>query len=234
MGARFDAVFIDFYGTIAAGDHLAVEHACAAVVTDFGLPITAVELARVWGDKFFALADQSNHDRFLNLYECETLSLRQTLAPLVGEVDPTPYCDRLKRYWASPDLHDDSLGLLAALEVPVCCVSNADTEDLLAALARHSLRFDAVITSEDVRCYKPDEAIFRRALERMGAEPRRTIHVGDSLHSDVGGASKLGITTAWICRECRIYDVGRAQADHTIQSLAELPGILAGLPSGSF
>ncbi|HEY3243137.1 MAG TPA: HAD family hydrolase [Phycisphaerae bacterium] len=227
MCARFDAVFIDFYGTLAAGDRQAVEDTCAVIVADYGLAMTAADMARLWGDRFFALADRSNQDRFLNLYDCEMVSLRQTLAPLVGAVDPTPYCERLKRYWASPDLHDDSLDLLAELDVPVCCVSNADTEDLLSAVALHGLRFDAVITSEDARCYKPHERIFRDALDRMGADPRRTIHIGDSLHSDVGGAGRLGITTVWICRERRIYDVGRAQADHTIQSLKELRRVLA-------
>ncbi len=224
--ARFDAVFIDFYGTIAAGDRLAVETTCAQIVTDLGLTMTPVEFAHLWGRVFFATADRSNHDRFLNLYECEAASLRETLEPLVGPVDPTPYCDQLKRFWASPDLHDDVLDVLAELEMPVCCVSNADTEDLLAAAALHGLRFDAVITSEDVRSYKPDELIFRRALDRMGVDPRRTLHVGDSLHSDVSGAAKLGITTVWLCRDGRIFDVGTASADHTIASLSELRAIL--------
>ena len=42
---------------------------------------------------------------------------------------------------------------------------------------------------------------------RTGWDPRRVIHVGDSLHSDVGGAKTIGLLTGWLCREDRILDV---------------------------
>jgi FMN phosphatase YigB (HAD superfamily) len=50
----------------------------------------------------------------------------------------------------------------------------------------------------------------------------RVIHVGDSLHSDVGGARKLGIRTAWVNRAERITDIGTDVPDMTWTDLNPL------------
>ena len=225
-GRRFDALFIDFYGTVADGDRQAVEDTCARVVADLRLGVSAQELAVIWGKRFFEEIEVANHDRFLNLYDCECKTLVDTLRPWVGPVDPAPYCLMLKRYWASAPLHAESLDALAQVDLPVCCVSNADTDDILAAIEMRGLRFDRVVTSEDVRCYKPDPKIFETALSQMAVRPERVLHVGDSLHSDVGGASRAGIATAWVCRQDRIFDAGNSTPDHKMRSLMELHDIL--------
>ena len=96
----------------------------------------------------------------------------------------------------------------------------------MAAIAKLDLRFDRVISSEQARHYKPHPEIFRQACELMKVDPTRVLHVGDSLHSDIEGAAKLGITTAWICREDRIHDIGTCKPDHTITSLSQLPPLI--------
>ncbi len=40
---------------------------------------------------------------------------------------------------------------------------------------------------------KPDPAVFAPALEALGTEPGRTLHVGDSVHYDVLGAQAAGL-----------------------------------------
>jgi 2-haloacid dehalogenase/putative hydrolase of the HAD superfamily len=223
----FDALFIDFYGTVTTGDRQAVEETSRCVVEDLGLPMTADEFAVEWGKVFFAAADERNHDRFANLSAIECESLVDTLRPLGhGDTDPVPYVAKLQAYWAKPALHPESAEVLAELRVPICCVSNADTADLLSAIEHHGLRFDHVVTSEDVRCYKPGRAIFERALADMHVRPERVLHAGDSLHADVSGARPLGITTAWICRQGRIYDVGQAEPDHKLSCMRGLCDIL--------
>lgn len=42
---------------------------------------------------------------------------------------------------------------------------------------------------------KPHRAIFERALDELGVEAHETLHVGDRLYHDVGGAAALGIAT---------------------------------------
>jgi len=224
---RFDALFIDFFGTVAAGDRAAVEAACDHIVRTLDLPIDAQEFAVRWGEIFFATIDRSNHESFRTLYECELTSLTDTLRELFDmEADPEPLVAPLESYWRRPGLQPEAKEALSLIHLPTCCVSNADTAPLLMALRHHDLRFDRVISSEDVRCYKPDPVIFERAVEQMGVSPDRVAHVGDSRHSDVAGAAKLGITTIWLHREDRIHDIGNCSPDHTIRSLLELPALI--------
>lgn len=222
-----DAVFLDFYGTISAGDHQAVHDACALVVQEAGLSMPPEEFAVRWGEIFFDLISTSNGAAFQTLHECEKRSLLKALEDL--HISPTVIESAvgiLKRYWQSPDLHEDSLAALGRLGVPICVVSNADREDIDAAVALHGLRFEAVVTSECARSYKPHGRIFKMALETMGVAPERVIHVGDSLHSDVGGAKAAGIRSVWIQRTIRIHDIGRSAPHHTIRSLLELPDLV--------
>jgi putative hydrolase of the HAD superfamily len=78
-------------------------------------------------------------------------------------------------------------------------VSNAfDPPELLHAdLARMGIaeRLDVAVFSSEVGRRKPDPAIFRAALDRLGVAPEEALHVGDRLYEDVRGASALGIRT---------------------------------------
>jgi 2-haloalkanoic acid dehalogenase type II len=229
MGRRtFDALFIDFYGTITSGDRQAVEETSGRVVGDLELGMSPSEFSVEWGKKFFAAADRRNHGGFRKLFDIECDTLTETLVALgISGVDPVPYVRHLSGYWSNPTLHADSVEALGSLDVPVCVVSNADTADLMSAIDKHGLRFDHLVTSEATRCYKPAPTIFQRALAIVGLPPERVAHAGDSLHADVYGAAALGITTIWVCRTGRIYDVGTAKPDHKIRSLLELGDIIA-------
>ena len=223
---KYDVLFIDFYGTLVTGDRLAVEETCRRVVEDFDLELTAPELAVAWGKRFFEAIETCNHDGFMTLFQCECRTLCETVEPMVGAIDPAPYACMLKRYWSNPPLVADVPAALAEINIPTCVVSNADTEDILCAIQRHRLPIDEVVTSEEARSYKPNPAIFQTALRKVGADPSRVLHVGDSLHSDVGGAGNLDIATCWVCYEDRILDVGTCRADYKIRSLLELRQIL--------
>jgi 2-haloacid dehalogenase/putative hydrolase of the HAD superfamily len=223
---RYDALFIDFYGTLVTGDREAVEETCAAVVADHALDLTAGELAALWGARFFEAIEISNDDRFINLFECECRTLCATVEPMVGPIDPVPYCKMLKDFWSAPALAANALEALADIRVPICVVSNADTEDIHCAIERHGIRVDAVVTSEDTRSYKPHGTIFEAALARLDVRPDRVLHAGDSLHSDVGGAKRLGIASCWVQYQSRILDIGRHEPDHKIRDLLELHTIL--------
>lgn len=221
-----DALLVDFYGTISAGDREAVEATCRGVVETCTLPVTAPQLAVLWGERFFAEIERSNHGAFRNLYECEVSSLHGLLRDFGVQTDPAPLVTTLEEYWANPPVYPDAVEFLRHVDLPTCCVSNADTIPLLAAIERHALHFDAVVTSEAARCYKPGAEIFRRALRELGIPPDRALHIGDSLHSDVAGASGLGIVTAWLRRPNRIHDVGNCQPDYTISTFSELRALI--------
>ncbi|MBM3145843.1 MAG: HAD family hydrolase [Chloroflexi bacterium] len=54
--------------------------------------------------------------------------------------------------------------------------------------------FDFAYAAVDVGAWKPDPAIFDRALRETGSPPERTIYIGDNYYADIVGAKNAGIT----------------------------------------
>ena len=82
-------------------------------------------------------------------------------------------------------------------------ISNVD-DDLFAGTARAlGVDFDAVITAEQVRSYKPSPRNFDAAARRMAVEKRRWLHVAESLYHDIAPANRLGIACVWVNRANR-------------------------------
>jgi len=90
---------------------------------------------------------------------------------------------------------------------------------------------DALVISDAIGIRKPRAEIFEAVLAELGVAPEETLHVGDSLSADIGGAAPLGIRTAWITR--RIADREAALRAHegpspdcVIADLSEIEGLL--------
>ena len=79
-------------------------------------------------------------------------------------------------------------------------ITNCD-DDLFAASARRlGIDFDWVITAQQVGSYKPNEANFHAAFERIGLPRERIVHVAQSLFHDHVPAKRLGLRSVWINR----------------------------------
>jgi len=96
----------------------------------------------------------------------------------------------------------EALAAIASTGVRMAIVSNSDgtveatlREDGLCQVGPGpGVPVEAIIDSAVVGVAKPDPAIFAIALERLGVEPGRVIHVGDTPAADVAGARAAGIT----------------------------------------
>ncbi len=79
-------------------------------------------------------------------------------------------------------------------------ITNCD-DDLFAASARRlAVDFDWVVTAQQARSYKPNEANFQLAFERIGLPRERIVHVAQSLFHDHVPAKRLGLRSVWINR----------------------------------
>lgn len=99
-----------------------------------------------------------------------------------------------------PPIFEEAKEFFSKSPVPVYIVSNIDTSDIICAIEYHGLNPAGVFTSEDARSYKPRRELFELALSKTGLKPDEVIHIGDSISSDVKGASALGIKTLWLNR----------------------------------
>ena len=126
---------------------------------------------------------------------------------------------------------------LGAITLPLAVWANTregDERHVRAWLTRAGLDgvFTWVITSTDAGARKPSARFFAYALARCGWPADDVLFVGNQLNTDVAGANAAGIRSVWLAGEAYRSDDDRpceAEPTYTIQSLMDLPGLLARL-----
>jgi putative hydrolase of the HAD superfamily len=186
--AELDAVTVDGFGTLVrlvdpvpaldrALRELGIEREAGIVRDAFAAEVAYYRPAAVTGRDPASLAA-------LRL-ECTGVFLEAAGA----EVEPGTFVGSFMgaiAFEPMPGAVETVAGLRSrGLELAV--VSNWDVglTEHLEAIGAASL-FSAVVTSADAGAAKPDPAVFRLALERLGVEPGRALHVGDEPEDEEG------------------------------------------------
>jgi 2-haloacid dehalogenase len=96
----------------------------------------------------------------------------------------------------------DSVEALRTLKrrFKLAVISNTD-DDIFSFTQQHlGVKFDWIITAEQVKSYKPSLNNFHNAIKRIGVPTERIVHVAQSLYHDTAPAKQLGLHTVWINR----------------------------------
>lgn len=79
---------------------------------------------------------------------------------------------------------------------------------------------DTVVFAGHDTLPKPDPAPFHHALDLLDAAPERTLHVGNSLTTDIPGAKAAGLHAAWVPADPELTP--DPEPDYSFRTLAEL------------
>ena len=111
--------------------------------------------------------------------------------------------------------------------VPVGVVTNGPTEMQWAKVRNTGVAdiVDAVVVSEEFGVNKPDPAIFNHALSLIGASASETLFVGDNTEADIGGASGVGMRTAWMSHG-RSWEIDSYRPDYVIDNVWDVRSLL--------
>ncbi len=154
-------------------------------------------------------------------------------APELPGVLTKTHMGMIRKQVSVPENHEQVLDALARRVRLGLCSNFSHSAMALGLLDDCGLRIhlDALAISDAIGFRKPRAEIFEAVLAELGVAPAETLHVGDSLSADVGGAAPLGIRTAWITR--RIADPDAALRAHegpspdcVIADLSEIEGLL--------
>jgi len=153
----------------------------------------------------------------------------------VGLVDP-PNRDEIVRMYEEavlmdpPGLKEGGTETLAALHgryrLGLVSVTGVSAGRLMRGILEKQgvlAYFEALAFSDEVGYVKPDPRLFMAALEALGVEPGKAVHVGDSVKSDVLGAKYAGMKTVWLKTRDQAMV---AEPDRIITSLTQLPETL--------
>jgi len=193
--AELDAVTIDAYGTLVRLTGPVPELRAGLAALGVERDAEAVGLAFAKESAYYREHSFEGRDE-ASLYDLRLRCVAIILDELGSDLEPAAFVDGFvaaMRFELLPDA-GAALQKLRRHGLAVAVVSNWDV-----GLARHlgglGLGDVTVVTSAEAGAPKPDPAVFTLALELLGVQPSRALHVGDS-DSDEAGASAAGMQFA--------------------------------------
>ena len=202
-------------------------------------------------DREAAFIRFASHFYEQHLRDATTMSLEEVVARMVlwdqdGYVAREAMFAKWADEWPEAGLEPERLLPWYRLEMPRHFKPDADVNGLLAELNRRDVPWGIVtngntttqhgtcratgldqlapfiVVSEEAGYAKPDSRIFRDAFNLTGlASPEQVMFVGDNPRTDIDGAKRFGMKTAWV-RRGRCFPEGLQPPDHVIDHVAEL------------
>ena len=218
---RFEWVSFDCYGTLVDWE-TGISTAVAEVLNRHGILKSQAEILALFADVEPRVQDSPEYLEYRRVLRGVMAMIGSELGVRCTESDLDRLADTLPDWPVFPD----TVAALNALKTRyrLAVISNVD-DDLFAGTAETlNVDFDVIVTSEQVRSYKPSLRNFSAASERIGTERDRWLHVAESLYHDIGPANQLGIRSVWVDRAGRGGGTRRTDAvpDLVVRDLSTL------------
>ena len=225
------AIVFDAYGTL-------YDIQSVADVTEEAFPGYGEIITQVWRIKQLEYTWlRSLMRRYENFSVVTRDSLAYTLRTLGLDYDAATFALIMDKY-LHLDSYPEAHKALAALAGRLAILSNGSAS-MLEALVRNSgleRCFEAVISVNAARTYKPHPSCYALVEQRLGVGKEEVLFVSSN-GFDVTGAKAFGFNVAWIRRggagAATLYGMLRGRAeelghapDHVVSSLTELPKLL--------
>ena len=198
--SNFDALTFDCYGTL-----IDWEAGLLAVLRPWvdrvGPAITDDELLGIYGEAESAAEKLTPTAAYPDILRAVHIRLAEQFNVSPSLADANALAQSVGEWPAFPD----SMAALERLKTKhkLAIVSNVDRASFARSNEKLGVAFDAVITAEDVRSYKPAHDHFHNvftALAEQDVARDRICHVAQSLYHDHVPAKELGMATVWIDR----------------------------------
>lgn len=221
--SRFRAISFDCYGTLIDWE-AGILPVLRALVARHNRKLTDAEMLELYGE-FEAEAESGPYRSYREVLQAVVAAFGERLG---FHPSPSEISSLAESVPAWPAFAD-TVAALAQLKkrYKLAIISNID-DDLLAQTRKHlRVEFDAVVTAQQVRGYKPSLHNFKLALERLGIPREQLLHAAQSIYHDVVPAQSLGIATVWVNRKSARPGIGAVRAaagkpDLEVRDLASL------------
>ena len=229
--SRITTVIFDMFNTLVEDGETFWNASFERIVTELGLGITGARLREVWatGDQAFRESRTQDNAPFCSYCDAWSSSFQHAFAALGLDASPGDALDIVVQDMAARPVQPDTKEALTQLQgtVRLAVLSNADDRFLVPIAQGLGFPFEAVLSSEAARSYKPQPKLFLNILEILKITPQEAVYVGDRQYEDVQGATSAGMPAAWINREGVALNPALPTPDHSLTTLLELPGIVA-------
>lgn len=215
------AFFLDFYGTVVHEDGEVVKK-ISQLIYETGKAESPSEVDSFWWKDFQNLFNNSYGNTFETQRALEKKSIKHTLEKFASNENIDKLSNYMFEHWVKPPIFEESKKFFEISPLPIYIVSNINANDVLRAIEFHQLSPSGIFTSEDAKAYKPRKELFELALNTTGLHVDEVIHIGDSLSSDVKGASSVGIKAIWLNRFNKENSCGVDSITNLLEALDKL------------
>ena len=220
-----DALVFDAYGTLY--DVHSVMQRCESWWPGKGAPLSqawrAKQLEYTWQRSLMRRYQPfSAVTRDALAWACESLGLA------LDERKAKSLMDEYLRLSTFPDVPEALARLRrtpANLPRKQAILSNGSPDMLLPLVSHSKLSFDAVISVDELKIYKPAPQVYELAVKRLGV-PNQRIGFVSSNCWDALGAKSYGFAVYWINRAGAPLDRLGFAPDGCLKSLGDLPEVL--------
>jgi len=217
MDQEFRCLTFDCYGTLVDWES-GIKNTLRIILEDKGISGDIDQLYRVREDLEFDLI-QSTYRRYREIL---ALSLKETFAQFhlpYSNRDGERLAESVPSWPVFPDTETSLVKLGKTRKL--CIISNIDRDIIARTKAKLGVKFNATVTAQEARSYKPSIRPFQLALQKLKLKSAEVLHVSSGFRYDIPPAKQLGFETAWINRRREKAPVGY-KADYEFSNLAEL------------
>ena len=198
--ADFDALSFDCYGTLIDWE-TGIASILVPWAREAGLELTEEELLLAYAGN----EEVVEREIPTALYSTILVESLRRFGAKLGAAVPEELADRFGASVPTWPAFPDSPAALKSLSerYKLIILSNVHREGFAASNERLGVKFDKIITAEDVGAYKPAPNHFEAlggALDELNVPRNRHLHVAQSLFHDHVPAKRHGIPSVWINR----------------------------------
>lgn len=202
----------DAYGTLFD------VHSVARACEEFW-PAQRAALAMIWRTKQLEYTWlRSLMGRYQPFSQVTREALEWTCDSLRLETSPQQL-DAVMASYLHLDVYSDVRETLEKLDGRKAILSNGSPDMLNPLVDNSSLSFDAILSVDEVKVYKPSPKVYQLAVDRLGT---RDISFVSSNCWDALGAKSFGFRVYWINRSDAPVDRLGFQPDEVLRSLGDL------------
>jgi 2-haloacid dehalogenase len=209
-----EAMVFDAYGTLY--DVHSVAARCEACWPGKGAQLSqlwrAKQLEYTWQRSLMQrYAPFSTVTREALAYACEALALELDSARV----------ERLMQEYLKLALYPDVSATLEKLDGKRAILTNGSPDMLLPLVEQSGLRFDALISVDELQIYKPAPQVYELAVKKLQVEKSRIAFVSSNCW-DALGAKSFGFKVYWINRARAPVDRLGIRPDEILSALNEV------------
>lgn len=196
--SQIKALTFDVFGTVVDPKGSLVAE-CVRLLPDVQLDWG--KFAEDWIDQYGQRVGALDHWRPLDSLLVDGFYAVAATRPELDDM-PGPAAMELSTAWTRLKPWPDAVAGFAAMSgsVKMYAMTNANRR-MLARLARHTgLPWSGLLSGEDAKAYKPDDAVYRTAITTLNLQPGEICMVAAHCF-DLNAAKRHGYKTALIARE---------------------------------